>query len=82
MTLMYANKFLNLRFKKNAMNKDKKTNGDKHHPPSSELQRNRDQQTVDKAPGDERNKAEKVKPEDLKGKKMDVDPSQESGRPG
>jgi hypothetical protein len=64
------------------MNKDKKTNDDKHHPSSSEVRRNRDRQAVDKAPGDERNKEEKVKPEDLKWNKNDGDPSRESGRPG
>ena len=62
------------------MKKDKKTNGDKSHPSSSEMQRNRTQQAGDKAPGDERGKGEKVKPGDLKGKKIDADPSRESGR--
>jgi len=36
---------------------------------------------VDKAPGEERNKGEKVKPEDQKGKKVDADPSQKKDRP-
>lgn len=63
------------------MKKDKRTNQDKTHPSSSEIQRNRQQQAVDKAPGEDTGKGEKVKKEDLKGKKIDVDPSQESGRP-
>jgi len=62
------------------MNKDK-TNDHKQHPSSSELERNRNKQAVDKAPGEERGKTKKVKPEDLKGKNVDADPSQESGRP-
>lgn len=36
---------------------------------------------VDKAPGEERGKNEKVTTEDLKGKKVDADPSKESGKP-
>jgi hypothetical protein len=63
------------------MKNDNKTKGNKSHPSGSEMQRNRDQQGVDKAPGEERNQGEKVKPEDLKGKKIDADPSQQSGRP-
>lgn len=63
------------------MKKEKRTNDDKKHPSSSELQRHRDQRP-DKAPGEERDKSEKVKPKDLKGKKIDADPSQESGRAG
>ena len=62
------------------MKKDKRTNPDKNHPSSSDIQRNRQQQAVDNAPGEERGKGEKVKQEDLKGKKIDADPSQESGR--
>jgi hypothetical protein len=62
------------------MKKDKKTNGNKSHPSSSETQRNRQQQAVDKAPGEQRGKGEKVTHDDLKGKKIDADPSQESGR--
>lgn len=34
---------------------------------------NKDKQGVDKAPGEEQGKAEKVNPEDLKGKKTDRD---------
>ena len=44
----------------------------------NDSQRNRDHHAVDKAPGEERGKGEKVKPENLKGKKTDADPSQES----
>ena len=62
------------------MKKDTRTNQEKNHPSSSDTQRNRQQQAVDKAPGEERGKGEKVKKEDLKGKKIDADPSQESGR--
>jgi hypothetical protein len=35
---------------------------------------NKDQQGVDKAPGEERGKAEQVTTDDLKGKKVDADP--------
>jgi len=42
---------------------------------------NRDQQAVDKAPGEERGKGEKVTLRDLKGKKVDGDPSKESDKP-
>jgi hypothetical protein len=42
---------------------------------------NGDQQAVDKAPGEERGKAEKVTKDDLKGKKVDADLSKESDRP-
>ena len=35
---------------------------------------NKDQQAVDKAPGEERGKGEKVTTDDLKGKKVDADP--------
>ena len=82
MMQMCANKFLNLRFKKqDTIKKEKKTNDDKNHPSSSEHQRNRDQR-LDKAPGRERGKGKKVTHEDLTGKNIDADPSQESGRPG
>jgi hypothetical protein len=43
---------------------------------------NRNQQAVDKAPGEERGQKEKVTQKDLKGKKVDADPAQESGKPG
>lgn len=42
---------------------------------------NQDKQGVDKAPGEEQGKAEPVTNEDLKGKKVDADPEQESGKP-
>lgn len=42
---------------------------------------NKQQQAVDKAPGEERSKGEKVTQEDLKGKKVDGDPSKESDKP-
>jgi hypothetical protein len=38
---------------------------------------NEDQQGVDKAPGEERGKGEKVTPNNLKGKKVDADPEEE-----
>jgi len=39
------------------------------------------QQAIDKTPGEERGKAEKLSEKELKGKKVDADPSQEPGRP-
>lgn len=42
---------------------------------------NADAQGVDKAPGEEAGKAEKVTGKDLKGKKVDADPSKESDKP-
>jgi hypothetical protein len=39
------------------------------------------QQAVDKAPGDERGKKEKLTPDDLKGKKVDADPEKEQDKP-
>ena len=56
--------------------KDDQTNSSPH-----DSQRNLEQQRVDKAPGPERSKQEGVTPQDLKGKKVDADPSQESDRP-
>lgn len=41
---------------------------------------NADKQDVDKKPGEERGKAEKVTPQDLKGKKVDADPEEEENR--
>jgi len=38
-------------------------------------------QAVDKRPGEERGKDEKVTPEDLKGKKVDGDPSRKEDQP-
>jgi hypothetical protein len=50
---------------------------------SSEIDahRNRDQQGVDKAPEQEAGKDERVESKNLKGKKVDADPSQEADRP-
>jgi hypothetical protein len=42
---------------------------------------NRSQQAVDKAPGEERGKGEKVTMKDLKGKQVDADPSTKKGKP-
>jgi hypothetical protein len=42
---------------------------------------NRAQQGVDKAPGEERGKGEKVTRKDLKGKQVDEDPSTPKGKP-
>jgi hypothetical protein len=42
---------------------------------------NKDQQAVDKNPGEERGKSEKVTNEDLKGKKVDRDMDRESDEP-
>ena len=41
----------------------------------------KDQQGVDKAPGEERGKGEKVTNKDLKGKQVDADPSTKKGKP-
>jgi hypothetical protein len=40
-----------------------------------------EQQPVDKAPGEERGQGDKLTPTDLKGKKVDGDPSKESDQP-
>lgn len=53
------------------MNKNEKDTGREKQ--DSEM--NRQQQGVDKSPGEERGKGEKVTKEDLKGKKVDADPS-------
>lgn len=42
---------------------------------------NKDQQGVDKAPGEESGRAEQVKTEDLKGKKVDADPEKSFEKP-
>lgn len=39
-------------------------------------------QGVDKDPQEEKTRAEKVTTKDLKGKKVDADPSKQSGQPG
>jgi hypothetical protein len=59
----------------------KPSNDQSRKSPDNNLQRNRNEEGVDKAPGEERNKGEKVKPEDLKRKKVDADPSQKKDRP-
>jgi hypothetical protein len=41
----------------------------------------KNRQAIDKTPGEERGKAEKLTEKDLKGKKVDADPSKEEGRP-
>lgn len=48
---------------------------------SEEYPSNKDQQGNDKAPGEEVGKGEDVKNEDLKGKKVDRDPSSEFEQP-
>jgi hypothetical protein len=48
---------------------------------SQEYPTNRDQQAVDKAPGEERGKGEQVTNDDLKGKKVDADPEHEFEQP-
>ena len=42
---------------------------------------NKQQQAVDKVPGEERGQGEQVTKDDLKGKKVDADPSKESDKP-
>ena len=42
---------------------------------------NADWQGVDKLPADEKGKQEKVTKDDIKGKKVDADPSKESDKP-
>jgi hypothetical protein len=42
---------------------------------------NREKQGVDKKPGEERGKGDKVTEKDLKGKQVDADPSTEEGKP-
>jgi hypothetical protein len=46
-----------------------------------DLQLNTGLEGVDKAPGEEKGKAEKVTNNDLKGKKVDADPVKESDKP-
>ena len=57
------------------MSTKKKTNA-KNHPGEF-----RDQQSLNKAPRDEKGKKDKVTPRDLKGKKVDADPSRKADRP-
>lgn len=42
---------------------------------------NKQKQAVDKKPGEEREKGDKVTEKDLKGKQVDADPSTEEGKP-
>ena len=63
------------------MKKNQSGEGKKPISPEESGQRNSDQQGVDKAPGEERGKQHKTSRENLKGKKVDADPSQESDRP-
>ena len=59
------------------MPKSEKTKEIKANPPGS----NKDLEGNDKAPGEESGKAEKVTNKDLKGKKVDADPSKGSDKP-
>ena len=57
------------------MKKDEQKPTGQQPPPS-----NANRQDMDKAPGEERGKKEKVRQEDLKGKKIDADLGQEQRR--
>jgi hypothetical protein len=48
---------------------------------ASDEKKNKDQQAVDKKPGEERGKGGKVTNKDLKGKQVDADPSTQEGKP-
>jgi len=63
------------------MKTDQSSESKKSISPEEAARRNSSKQGVDKAPGAEREKEHKLSPENLKGKKVDADPSQESGRP-
>lgn len=63
------------------MEKKESNKSDRGNSPESSQQSNRNQQGVDKAPGEEKHKGEKFTSKDLKGKKVDGDPSQEKDRP-
>ena len=63
------------------MKKDEMKKDNRKNPSASEVERQRDQRAIDKGPGAERGKGDKVGTENLKGKKVDADPSQQSGRP-
>lgn len=54
---------------------------DKDNKKKQEFERNTNWQGVDKAPGEEKNKKEKVTNTDLKGKKVDADLSKEDDKP-
>ncbi len=55
-------------------------NQDQQNPPSGSPT-NKDQQAVDKAPGEQVGSGEQVTMEDLKGKKVDRDPDNEADEP-
>jgi len=59
------------------MDETKKTNTGN----AGKEQTNAGAQAVDKAPGEEREKQDKVTPTDLKGKKVDGDPSKKEDQP-
>jgi hypothetical protein len=63
------------------MEKKQANKSDHRISPESNDQPNRNQQGVDKAPGEERGRGEKLTSKDLKGKKVDADPSQQKDRP-
>lgn len=49
--------------------------------PKSSMPDNSDRQGIDKDPKEEKGKQEQVTEKDLKGKKVDADPSTEDGKP-
>jgi hypothetical protein len=53
----------------------------KNNKKQADYDRNTNWQGVDKAPGEEKGKKEKVTMTDLKGKKVDADPEKESDQP-
>lgn len=57
------------------------TSHDKKREEAKDLQLNSDLQGVDKAPGEESGKKEKVTHRDLKDKKVDGDPAKKSDQP-
>ncbi|GAO45495.1 hypothetical protein [Flavihumibacter petaseus] len=59
----------------------KKTTGKPQKIVDPDIASNADLEGVDKAPGEERGKAEKVTLNDLKGKQVDEDPESEEGKP-
>jgi hypothetical protein len=63
------------------MKKDDTKKSDLSNSSQKDAGSNNDRQAVDKAPGEERGKQENVTQKDLKGKKVDGDPSQENDRP-
>jgi hypothetical protein len=71
---IWHNNFVN--FSKTFMEKDQEQHSSNREYPSNE-----DQQAVDKAPGEEVGHSEQVTKEDLKGKKVDRDPSKDEEQP-